>query len=291
MIPSLLQQKNFIGAEASWEEADWILIGIPYDGTCSYRPGARFAPQAIREASWGLETYSPFLERSMEALKIADVGDLELPFGNRNVVLDRIYEAARTVVKAQKKWLGMGGEHLVTLPVIQAYLDAYPDLAVIQFDAHTDLREDYMGETLSHATVMRRVVDLVEVDRVAQIGIRSGTFEEYAWMAQHNTLMKTPADLVNRLTQWDNLPVFLTIDLDVLDPSVLPGTGTPEPGGLTFRELQSWFEVLKTHHIVGIDVVELSPPYDVSGVSNIVAAKAIRESVLLTASNSILEKV
>jgi agmatinase len=281
-MPITTQPKHFMGADCTFEEAQWVLVGMPYDGTCSYRPGTRFGPGAMREASYGLEMYSPFLDRDLEQVKFTDAGDLDFPFGNRDDVLTRIREATREVLSHHKHWAGLGGEHLVTLPVMEAYLEIYPDLAVVHFDAHADLRDDYMGEKLSHATVMRRIADLIGPERLAQIGIRSGPREEFYWMTSTGTLMKDPIDLQEKMTDWGPRPVFLTVDLDVLDPSVFPGTGTPEPGGMTFVELQGWLSYLKNLNIVGFDVVELSPPYDASGVSNVAAAKVVRECLLLT---------
>lgn len=281
-MPLQCQPKHFMGADHTFEAAEWVLVGIPYDGTTTYRPGTRFGPQAIREASYGLETYSPFLDRELEEVKYTDAGDLDLPFGNRDAVLARIKQAAQEVLSHHKHWAGLGGEHLVTWPVVEAYLDVYPDLAVVHFDAHADLRDDYLGEKLSHATVMRRIVDRIGPERLAQIGIRSGPREEFMWMTRHNTLMKDPVELQEKLTRWGPRPVFVTVDLDILDPSVLPGTGTPEPGGFTFMELEGWLTYLRNLNIVGFDVLELSPPYDPSGVSNVVAAKVVRECLLLT---------
>lgn len=275
------QALQFMGADCPWEDAKWVLVGLPYDGTCSYRPGARFAPNAIREASWGLETYSPCLDRDLEEVRYADAGNLDLPFGNREVVLDRIHQATQWILAQRKGWIGIGGEHLITLPAIQAHLAHYPNLALLHFDAHADLRENYLGESLSHAAVMRRVIELIGPERYAQVGIRSGTREEWRWMRTHQTLLQTPGDLSRKLTLWGGRPIFLTIDLDVLDPGIFPGTGTPEPGGLTFTELQDWLYCLKGLPIIGFDVVELSPPYDPSGVSSITAAKVIRECLLL----------
>ncbi len=273
--------QHFMGADAELENADWTLVGIPYDGTCSYRPGTRFAPEMIRAASYGLETYSPILDRDLESLRIADAGDLDLPFGNRDAVLTMIRTAAESVLANNSRWAGLGGEHLVTLPVTEAYLKRYPDLAVVHFDAHADLRDDYMGERLSHATVLRRVVDLIGPESLAQIGIRSGPKSEFDWMKAHKTLLTSHFDLEKRLRDWQDRPIFLTVDLDVLDPSILPGTGTPEPGGFSFAELQDWLSLLKHSNIVGFDAVELSPPYDPTGVSNIVAAKVVRHCLLL----------
>lgn len=270
-----------MGAVENFADARWVMVGLPYDGTCSYRPGTRFGPAAIREASWGLETYSPYQDKDLESVPFYDAGDLEFPFGNREETLSRIHHAATEVLAADKRWLGIGGEHLVTYPVIQAYVEKYPDLAILHFDAHADLREDYLGETLSHATVLRRCVELISPDRLVQVGIRSAPAEEFAWMHQHDTLVKSLADFPQALQRLAGKPVFLTIDLDVLDPSVLPGTGTPEPGGLQFSELLDWLLACRELHLVGADVVELSPHYDASGVSTAVATKVIREVLLL----------
>ncbi|MDX2085907.1 MAG: agmatinase [Candidatus Melainabacteria bacterium] len=264
--------------------ADWALVGIPYDGTCTYRPGARFAPMAIREASYGLETYSPLLDAELgDATHFYDAGDLELPFGNRDACLERIYQAAQYVLQANKRWFGIGGEHLVTYPVIQAYLQHFPNLAVLHFDAHADLRADYMGEPLSHATVLRRVVEAMGPDgaqRLVQVGIRSGPRAEFEWMRQHDTLVPGLDKFPGYLSRIAHRPVFVTIDLDVLDPSVLPGTGTPEPGGMQYTELLEWLKAAQNLNVVGLDVVELSPHYDASGVSTAVATKVIRECLL-----------
>jgi agmatinase len=187
------------------------------------------------------------------------------------------------VLTAGKKWFGIGGEHLVTFPAFEAYVKRYPNLAILHIDAHADLRQDYMGEALSHATVLRRCVELVDPKHFVQIGIRSGTREEWDFMRQYNTVFMEPtADAMQvARAKLEGRPVFVTFDLDGLDPSILPGTGTPEPGGLTFREVQTWLQNFKGLHFVGADVVELSPHYDHSGVSNVVAAKAVREVLML----------
>lgn len=281
MITTQTMPRHFMGAETPWANARWVLVGMPYDGTCSYRPGTRFGPSAIREASYGLEMYSPLLDRDLGDVAYFDAGDLDLPFGNRQRVLEAIGQAAREVLAGGKHWAGMGGEHLVTLPVVEAYLEKYPDLAVVHFDAHADLRDDYLGETLSHATVMRRIVDKTGPERLVQIGIRSGPKEEFAWMRQQKTLITSHDELTQRLDAWGKRPIFLTVDLDVLDPSIFPGTGTPEPGGMSFAEFTHWLVLLKDRNIVGFDAVELSPPYDTSGVSTVVAARVMRECLLL----------
>ena len=283
MLTGPFISRNWMGSTDTLTEADWVMVGLPYDGTTSFRPGTRFGPSATREASWGIETYSAFMQADLENVRYFDAGDLELPPGNRDDSLARMRRAATEVLALGKNWLGIGGEHLVTWPVIQAYADKYADLAVVHFDAHADLRDDYLGETLSHATVLRRVSEVVGPQNMAQIGIRSGPAEEFAWMRQHGTLFHDVADASRVLERIGNRPVFLTIDLDVLDPSILPGTGTPEPGGFSFETLQTWLRALKPLNFVGGDLVELSPHYDPSGVSSVVAAKAVREALLVMA--------
>lgn len=281
MLRGPFLSRSWMGACASLDDADWVIVGLPFDGTTSFRPGTRFGPAAIREASWGLETYSPLQDRDLETVSYFDAGELEFPLGNRDAILALIRENARDVLAAGKRWLGVGGEHLVTLPAIEAYVARYPDLAILHFDAHADLRDDYLGEKLSHATVLRRCTDLIGPDRLVQIGIRSGPHEEFDWMRRHGTLLEDPTDLPRALQRLQGRPVFLTIDLDVLDPSIMSGTGTPEPGGLSFSEFVGWLRQFDGLNFVGADVVELSPHYDVSGVSTVVAAKVMREVMLL----------
>lgn len=273
--------RDWMGACDTFEAADWVLVGLPYDGTTSFRPGTRFGPEAIRSASWGLETYSPLQDADLSCTSYFDAGELEFPQGNRDAILTMIRENARQVVQADKRWLGLGGEHLVTFPVIEAYMEKYPDLAVLHFDAHADLRDDYLGEKLSHATVLRRVVELVGPESLVQLGIRSGPQEEFAWMRKHGTLLEKREDLPKALARLQGRPVFLTIDLDVLDPSIMSGTGTPEPGGMSFSTFVEWLMEFSGLNFVGADVVELSPHYDASGVSTVVAAKVVREVMLL----------
>lgn len=281
---NISQLQNFIGCDASFEEASVILFGAPFDGTTSFRPGTRFAPTAIRPDSYGIETYSPYLDLDIEDYSIGDIGDIDLPFGHTTKALDLIEETAQTIVDAQKKPLMIGGEHLVSLPVIKALAKKYPDLHIIHFDAHTDLREDYLGETLSHASVIRRAWDILGDERIYQFGIRSGLKAEFKWAKSHTTLRRFDTEgLANAIQSLKGKPVYLTIDLDVLDPSIFPGTGTPEPGGITMKELLDALILLKELPLVGADVVELSPHYDASGTSTAVACKVIREVSLLLA--------
>lgn len=273
--------RDWMGACENYADADWVLVGIPYDGTTSYRPGTRFGPESMRPASWGLETYSPLQNKDLSTVCYYDAGELEFPLGNREEILSIIRENARDVLKDGKRWFGLGGEHLVTFPVIEAYVEKYPDLAILHFDAHADLREEFLGERLSHATVLRRCVDLIGPERLVQIGIRSGPQEEFEYMHKHGTLLDTLADVPRALERLKGRPVFLTIDLDALDPSIMSGTGTPEPGGLTFKEFVEWLRCFEGLNFVGADVLELSPHYDQSGVSTAVATKVVREVLLL----------
>lgn len=273
---------TFIACEADYEDAEVVLFGVPFDGTTSFRPGTRFAMQAIRPDSYGLETYSPYLNADLEDYQIFDGGDLELPFGNTENVMEQIHQYCKNVLQANKKFYMVGGEHLVSLPAIQAAYEKYPDLHVIHLDAHTDLRDEYMGERLSHASVIRRCHDFLGDERIYQFGIRSGTKEEFEWANTHTHLEKfTLNTLQQTIEKLKEVPVYITIDLDILDPAFFAGTGTPEPGGITYRELLDAIQQFQTlQHIVSADVVELSPQYDPSGASTAMACKTIREMLL-----------
>ncbi|MDT8272989.1 MAG: agmatinase [Desulfomonilia bacterium] len=260
---------------ASRPDGAICLFGAPFDSTVSFRPGSRFGPVAIREASHSLETFSPYQMADLEDCSFMDKGDLELPFGDPNPALALIEEAAQKIVSAGKIPFLLGGEHLVTLGAIRAVARACPDLQVIHVDAHADMRDDYLGQRLSHATVMRRVVDLLGPGSVRQMGIRSCTRQEHQYVVEHCCL---PEELS---LETGKRPCYLTCDLDILDPSVLPGTGTPEPGGWSFQELTDMLvSIIQRVHIVGIDMVELAPQLDPTGVSAVVAAKVVRECLI-----------
>ncbi len=278
------QSSTFIGFEDSFEESKAVLFGVPFDGTTSFKPGTRFAPSAMREDSWGLESYSPYLDRDLEDLKLFDYGNLEVPFGDKKTALRMIQEKTQEIIDANKIPVMIGGEHLVSLGPVKALSKKYEDLHIIHFDAHTDLRNDYLGEALSHATVLRRIYDQVGDGRLNQFCIRSGLKEEFEWAKEHSHLEKfTYNTLEERVELLVNKPVYITIDLDVLDPSVFPGTGTPEPGGIDFHDMMKIISILsRLENVVGLDVVELSPKFDASGVSTAVACKTLRELVLAT---------
>ena len=277
MLSGPFLDRNWMGENKDYNTSDIIMLGLPFDGTVSYRPGSRFAPEQIRLASWGLEEYSPYFDKHLEDCNFHDAGDLEFPLGNTVKSLDMIEKNVREIYKDGKKVLGIGGEHLVTLPEIKAISEFYKDLAIVHFDAHTDLREEYLGEKLSHSAVIRHCADIVGFENIKQIGIRSGMKSEFELMEKYGTLVKEQFEL-DRL---EKKSVFVTVDLDVLDTSIMTGTGTPEAGGMNFNELISWFKYLKNFNIIGADVVELAPDYDASGVSTAVAAKVIRELLML----------
>lgn len=273
---------TFIGCESEYDEAKIVIFGAPFDSTTSYRPGTRFASKAIRAESYGIETYSPYQDRDLEDLKVFDAGDLDLCFGHPARVLDDIEEFTLTLMKDDKFPLMIGGEHLVTLGTVRALKQRYKDLHILHFDAHTDLRNDYMGETLSHATVIRRCWELVGDGKIYQFGIRSGERKEFVWAKEHTYLQKFNLDgLDEAVKELKGKPVYLTIDLDVLDPSIFCGTGTPEAGGVDFTTLLNGILSLSGLNIVGCDMNELSPQYDQSGTSTAVACKLLRELILM----------
>ena len=277
MLRGPFLDRTWMGQNPEYDSSNIVMLGLPFDGTVSYRPGSRFAPEQIRLASWGLEEYSPVFDKSLEDVNFHDAGDLEFPLGNTYKTLEQIEKNVEDIYKDGKRVFGIGGEHLVTLPEVRAVSKFYDDLAIVHFDAHTDLREEYLGEEMSHSAVIRHISKFVNPENIKQIGIRSGMKEEWDFMAKYNTLCKYYADLESLRTK----NIFVTVDLDCLDTSIMPGTGTPEVGGMTFNELIGWFNYLKDFNIVGADVVELAPDYDASGVSTAVATKVIRELLMI----------
>lgn len=278
--------ETFIGCDNSYEESKIVLFGAPFDSTTSFRPGTRFASKAMRSESFGIETYSPYQDGDLEDFAVFDSGDLELPFGNTQRVLDQIEEHTAEILKDGKIPCMIGGEHLVTLGAMRAVVKQYSDVHIIHFDAHADLREDYLEERFSHATVLHRVWDLVGDGKIFQFGIRSGDRSEFVWAKDHVFTNKFNfyglKEIVNQL---QGKPVYFTLDLDVLDPSVFPGTGTPEAGGVSFQELLEAMIQVSHLNIVGFDVNELSPVYDQSGSSTAMACKVLRELLIAVMKN------
>lgn len=275
----------FIKSHPNYEESKAVLYGMPMDWTVSFRPGSRFGPARIREVSVGLEEYSPYLDRELEEVKFFDAGDIPLPFGNAQKSLDEIEKFVKKVLADGKIPVGMGGEHLVSWPVMKAVYEKYPDLAILHFDAHTDLRTDYEGEPLSHATPIRKIAELIGPHNVYSFGIRSGLKEEFEW-AKENGMYIAKFEVLEPLKEV--LPtlkgrnVYITTDIDVLDPAFAPGTGTVDCGGITSKELlESIHEIARSEvNVVGFDLVEVAPVYDHSEMTANTASKLLREMIL-----------
>lgn len=276
--------QTFLGCDTTYEEAAVVLFGAPFDSTTSYRPGTRFASRAMRSESFGFETYSPYQDKDLADGAVYDAGDLELPFGDTAMAIAMIEEQTADILADGKIPFMIGGEHLVTLGAVRAVSKHYPDLRILHFDAHADLRDDYLGQTLSHATVMRRIWELLggDRDRIFQFGIRSGDRSEFRWGAENVNMVRYGFDgLEEVVASLSGKPVYLTVDLDILDPSVFPGTGTPEAGGVGFLALhKAILTVCGSLRVVGADINELAPAYDASGSSTAVACKILRETLL-----------
>lgn len=275
--------ETFIGCDGAFQEASIVLFGAPFDSTTSFRPGARFGPAAMRHESFGLETYSPYQDADLTDYAVFDSGDLELCFGSPEQALEAIEERAALILENGKLPLLLGGEHLVTLGSVRAAAKRYPDLHIIHFDAHADLRQDYLGNPLSHACVLRRCHDLLGDGRIHQFCIRSGDREEFRFASAHTDMhcfsLEGLEETVEQLKA-AGAPVYFTIDLDCLDPSAFPGTGTPEAGGITFPQLLEAIKTVAQCNLVGADINELAPMLDASGASTATACKVLRELLL-----------
>jgi agmatinase len=275
---------RFMGSQEVYEDASIVIVGVPMDSTCSFRPGTRFGSQKIREVFIGIEEYSIYRNKDLADIKFFDSGDLDIPIGNVEESLELIGVAAKEILDDGKKPIFVGGEHLISVPVIQEVYNKYEDdLVLLHFDAHADLREDYLGCKNSHASAIRRVTEFMPGTNIYQFGIRSGTREEFEFAKKNTNLY--PIDVIEPLkratSSLGKRPVYITLDIDVIDPAYANGTGTPEPGGITSKEMFDCFEVIKHLNIVGFDIVEVSPPYDASDRTAVLAAKIIREVMML----------
>ncbi len=272
---------TFIGCDNEYDESNIVVFGAPFDSTTSFRPGTRFASATMRNESFGIETFSPYQDKDLEDFNVFDGGDLELSFGDSNSALNDIEHYVSSILIDKKIPFMIGGEHSVTLGAVRAVAKKYPNLHIIQFDAHTDLREDYLGQIYSHASVIRRCWDIVGDNKIFQFGIRSGEKIEFDWGKKHLHTTRFNFDGLDEVIEkLKDIPIYFTLDLDVLDPSEFPGTGTPEAGGVTFLELHKAISKLAKLNIVGLDMNELSPIYDQSGKSTALACKLLREILL-----------
>lgn len=272
----------FLGADTPYEDAEAVILGIPMDYTVSFRPGTRMGPASIRQVSSGIEEYSPHFDRQLSDYTYCDCGDLMLPFGNVQKSLDIIEKASRNFLEDGKFPVFLGGEHLVSYPLIKPFVEKYPDLRVIHFDAHADLRTEFYGEPNSHATVMRKVAEMLGPKRLYQFGIRSGIREEFQFAKEYTNMVKGEVlePLLKILPELKGYPVYVSLDIDVVDPAFAPGTGTQEAGGCTSKEIIKTIHSLSELNVVGFDLVEISPALDSSERTALLGAKIVREAIL-----------
>ncbi|MHB8511550.1 MAG: agmatinase [Actinomycetota bacterium] len=270
-----MSDQTFLAAEASLHDAAAVIQGLPWDGSVSWRDGARFAPAEIRRFSESIESYSPVLRRDLEDMRIADVGDVELEGKDAPEAIEAIATATETLMRARKFVLSLGGDHSVSIGTTRGARRVHRDLVHLVYDAHMDMRASYDGSDLSHACGTRH---MAMAGPTVVIGVRSGSKEEFHDADKMLSYWSTEVEInheVRRLLS--DRPVFVSCDLDVLDPGQLPGTGTPEPGGINYRELRSSILSLRGLNIVGVDLVEVSPNLDPSGISPVLAAEISRE--------------
>jgi len=272
---------NFLACDCEYANSNITIFGAPFDATASNRKGARLAPGAMRQESQQIETYSPYCDLDLENFRIHDCGDLEFQTDDAAEMVEIIEQHSSKLLSDGKIPFMLGGEHLVTLGAVRAAFAKYPDLHIIHFDAHTDLRDEYLGESLSHATVIRKCWDFLGDGRIFQFGIRSGERAEFEWAKTHTALQKFNfSGLDDIVISLAGKPIYFTLDLDVLDPSELCGTGTPEAGGVSFTELRNAIEQVCKLNVVATDVCELAPQLDASGASTAIACKIVREMLL-----------
>ncbi|KXG75304.1 Agmatinase [Fervidicola ferrireducens] len=278
----LVNQGRFLQAKENYDESRAVVIGVPMDFTVSFRPGTRMAPKKIREVSYGLEDFSPYLQDTLQNKSFYDAGDLDLPYGNVTKSLEIIEQAAKIILNDGKIPVFIGGEHLITYPIVRQVAKKYPELKVLQFDAHADLRDTFFDEKVSHATVMRRVCECIKERHLYQYGIRSGVKEEFEYAKGHTNmnLIDVKGPFLESLEQIKGYPVYITIDIDVVDPAFAPGTGTPEPGGCSSGEILEVVSHFRQLNVVGFDIVEVSPLSDFSERTSLLAAKILREMLI-----------
>jgi len=259
-----------------------VILGIPLDRTSSFMPGTRFGPDAARAGSVNIESFSPYLRRDAAELPIHDAGNLELSYDTPTRHLELIASAARDNHAAGRRQLAIGGEHTITPAIVQALARAHPDLCVIHFDAHSDLRDTFQGEKWCHATAMRRVLDYVPRDRLFQLGIRS--FSRAEEMTAANVY---PFDVLAPVKEVARAvgarPTYVTLDVDVLDPGVMPEVQTPQPGGCSFRDLAESLSALSKLSVVGADLVEFCPRSAFPSTFSPVVAELARELAITLA--------
>ena len=281
----------FMGANKNLSDCSIGIFGVNYDGTTSFKPGARFGPNAIRNVSESLETYCPFVNKDLNLINYFDAGSLKLDLSDTRSIIKTVKSGTNFLLNNNLKPLILGGEHSISIGVIEALVEKYPTLIKIQLDAHADLRNSYQNNKYSHACTIRRCLEILPSKKVFQIGIRSGTKEEFTIMNNNHQLIKfrtgdSITEIQKTLEPFKKQPIYLTIDLDWFDPSLLSGTGTPEPGGFFWQDFEKIIELLNLFEIIGCDIVELSPDLDNSGISSIVAAKTTRSLIMTLDKNT-----
>jgi agmatinase len=272
----------FSGSQQSFETAKYVILGVPFDVTSTYRSGAKFAPIAIRDASQNVECYSFRTGIDVEDLKTHDLGDLHVS-GDVELTLGRLALVAQDLFKEDKVPVFIGGEHTITLGIARS-LDK--NVAIVSFDAHLDLRDDYLGLTVSHTTFMRRINQEVKPSKILEIGTRAVCKEELdyakeagidyitAQQIRKDGTKKTAETIKSTLKGYEK--VYVTIDMDVLDPAFVPAVPNPEPEGLDTTTLLNLLDAVCDSRVIGFDVVEVAPQYD-QGITAIQATKVIFE--------------
>jgi len=276
-----ITHSTLCGCGADYENSIIVLFGAPFESRTIHRGGVAKAPSAIRYASANIETFSPYLRTDMRDVNIFDAGDLDISSKEVITAIDAVESFCGKIHDDGKTPVMMGGEHIMTCGAVRAAAARWPELAVLQFDAHTDLKRDYRGETFSGCTLMRRVWDILGDGRIYQFGVRSGSREEFEWSSEHTRIETGSANSIDSCAEAVmSRPIYITVDLDVIDPAELPATGTPEAGGMSFRALYDALLSLRGLDVVGFDICELYPPYDTTGASTSLAAKLLREMLI-----------
>lgn len=274
---------RFSGALPEDSRAEAGIIGIPFDGTTVHRQGAYSGPEAIRKGSQFLESYSPFLDRDLKNMDFVDYGDLDVKDTTVEVMITKVTDKVRELLSKNMRVVLLGGERTCSLGAIKEFASVNPGLKVLHLDAHADLYEEHNGEKVTHSTVIRRLLEYIPSESIYRIGVRSGSRKDLVASG-----LKLPLGFDGGVhdveAALNSLPrqsdIYLTLDLDVFDPSLVPGVGNPEPMGMTYREFVQLVRGLTFHNLIGFDVVELTPEYDPSGISAIVAASAVRDLMI-----------
>ena len=277
----------FAEANSDYKNAKYVICGVPFDSTSCFRRGSKDAPHEMRKNSYNFEKYNYFYDIDLEDVNIHDAGDLDVA-ENVDDTLNMISVHARKYMKDGKIPIMLGGEHSLTLPFVKACKEKYDDLAFVVLDAHMDMREEYEGEKNSHACISRHVFEDV-TQKYVSIGIRSGAREEYEYVRENNIRMFSAEDVfsmgiekaMNEFRNHIGEHVYLSIDMDAIDPAYAPALGTPEPYGLTPRDVRAVISCLAPH-IVGLDLVEIAPAYD-SGGTALLGAKLVRDFIAASA--------